>query len=154
MKKVFMLMIAIAFATVELNAQDYNWAMGVRLSDFMGGISVKKSVNTKYKIEGILAMPYWHGVILTGLYERDILAIDERFQLFCGAGGHIGNWKYKSEEINKNYYFIGVDVIAGLEYTLSSIPLSISIDYKPSFNIAEHSGFNFGGGGIAIRYTF
>jgi len=154
MKKIFVLITGIVFALVELSAQDYNWAAGVLLSDFMGGVSVKKSINAKDKIEGILAIPYWHGVNLTGLYERDILTIDERLQFFCGAGAHIGNWKYKSKDINKNYIFLGVDVIAGIEYTFSTIPFSFSIDYKPSFNIVEYSGFNFAGGGIALRYIF
>ena len=154
MKKLFLLAAIVAFTSLKMNAQDYNWAAGVRLSDFMGGISIKKSINEKDKIEGILAIPYWHGGNLTGLYERDILKIDERLQLFCGAGTHVGNWKYKSKDENKNYFFIGVDVIAGIEYTFSTIPFSFSIDYKPSFNIAGHSGFNFAGGGIALRYTF
>jgi len=154
MKKIFVSAVIIAFTSLQMNAQDYNWAVGVRLSDFMGGISVKKSINAKDKIEGILAVPYWHGVNLTALYERDILTIDERLQFFCGVGAHIGNWKHKSNDENKNYFFIGVDVIAGIEYTFSTIPLSFSIDYKPSFNIAGHSGFNFAGGGISLRYTF
>ena len=154
MKKIFISAIIIAFTSLKMNAQDYNWAVGVRLSDFMGGISVKKSINAKDKIEGILAVPYWHGVNLTALYERDILTIDERLQLFCGAGAHIGNWKHKSNDSNKNYFFIGIDVIAGIEYTFSTIPFSFSIDYKPSFNIVGHSGFNFAGGGISLRYTF
>jgi len=154
MKKILILIIAIAFASVKMNAQDYNWAVGVRFSDFMGGVSIKKSVSTNDKIEGILAIPYWHGANLTGLYERNILKIDERFYLYCGAGAHTGSWKYKNEDENKNYFFLGVDVIAGLEYTFSTIPFSLSIDYKPSYNIIGHSGFNFAGGGIAIRYAF
>ena len=154
MKRISLLIIGIVFACVKVNAQDYDWAVGVRLSDFMGGISIKKSINAKDKIEGIFAVPYWHGVNLTGLYEREIFTIDERLQLFCGAGAHTGSWKYKNNDVNKNYFFFGVDAIAGIEYTFASIPLSFSIDYKPSFNIVGHSGFNFAGGGIAFRYTF
>jgi hypothetical protein len=155
MKKSFVLTIAIVFASLTLNAQDYNWAVGARLSDFMGGISVKKSLSEKSKIEGIFAVPYWRGINLTGLYEQNLVNISKRFPVYAGAGAHAGSWKYKSNnDDNKRYFFVGADVILGAEYTFPSVPLSLSIDYKPSYNIAEHSGFNFADGGIAIRYTF
>ena len=134
-----------------VNAQDYNWAVGVRLGDDMGGISVKKSISDRGKIEGILAIPYWHGANLIGLYQRYIPI--ETFHIYYGVGGHIGNWKHKSNDVNKNHSFLGVDCIIGIEFTLlRSIPLSLSIDYKPSYNFTGHTGFSFTGGGIGLRY--
>ena len=146
--------IALALLVVfSVSAQDFNWSLGVRLGDDMSGISVKKSVSSRDKIEGILAVPYWHGVNLTGLYQRYIPV--EGFHLYFGAGGHIGNWKYKDNELSNRYFFFGVDCIVGLEFSiLTSLPLSLSIDYKPSYNFTGHRGFSFTGGGIGLRYRF
>ena len=150
------LVLTIALAllvSAGVGAQDYNWAVGVRLGDDMGGISVKRSIGAHDKIEGILAFPYWHGVNLTALYQRYIPI--ETFQFYYGAGGHIGNWRHKNDGESKNYSFLGVDCIVGIEFTLlRSIPLSLSIDYKPSYNFTGHSGFNSSGGGIGLRYRF
>ena len=134
-------------------AQDYNWAAGVRLGDDMSGISVKKSIGVQDKIEAILAVPYWHGANFTGLYQRYIPV--EGFHLYFGAGGHIGNWKYKNNNLNIRDFFIGVDCMAGLEFSLlRSVPLLLSIDYKPSYNFTGDTGFSFTGGGIGLRYSF
>ena len=152
-KKLVLSVVVLLLAAVNISAQDYNWAAGVRLGDDMGGISVKKSISERGKIEGIIAIPYWHGVNLTGLYQQYIPV--ETFHIYYGAGGHVGNWKHKSDDISKNDYFIGVDCIIGIEFTLlRSIPLSLSFDYKPSYNFTGNAGFNFNGGGIGLRYRF
>ena len=40
----------------------------------------------------------------------------------------------------------------GLEYVFQEVPISISVDWKPEFNIIGHSGVWVGDGGLAIRY--
>ena len=146
-------MVFVILAAANAGAQDYNWAVGVRLGDDMGGISIKKSISTHGKIESIIAIPYWNGANLTGLYQQYIPV--ETFQIYYGAGGHFGNWEYKSNDVSKNYFFFGVDCIVGIEFTpLRSVPLSLSFDYKPSYNFTGHAGFSFTGGGIGIRYRF
>ena len=153
MRKIVLTFTLALFAVTNVNAQDYNWSVGVRLGDDMSGISIKKSISPLDKIEAILAVPYWHGVNLTGLYQRYIPV--GSFHLYFGGGGHIGNWKYKSNDISNRYYFVGVDCIAGIEFSiLRSLPLLFSIDYKPSYHLTGHSGFSFTGGGIAVRYRF
>ena len=151
MKKLSLTVALAILGAIYAGAQDYNWAVGVRLGDDMSGISVKKSISALNKIEGILAVPYWHGVNFTGLYQRYI-PIDA-FHIYFGAGGHAGNWRYKHSEYSKNYFFVGVDCMVGIEFSLlRSVPLMLSIDYKPSYNFTGHSGFSFTGGGIGLRY--
>ena len=153
MKRSILTIVLTLSAVIIIYAQDYNWALGVRLGDDMSGISVKKSIGVYDKIEAILAVPYWHGVNLTGLYQRYISI--EGFHLYFGAGGHVGNWRYKYNDLNNRYYFIGVDCMVGIEFSiLRSIPLLLSIDYKPSYNFTGHTGFSFTGGGIGLRYRF
>jgi len=153
MRRLFLTTVLVLSAAIIASAQDYNWAAGVRLGDDMGGISVKKSISSNDKIEAILSIPYWHGANLTGLYQRYIPV--DAFHLYYGAGGHFGNWKYKNDDVSKNYFFLGVDCIVGLEFSLlRSVPLLFSIDYKPSYNFTGHTGFSFTGGGIGLRYRF
>ncbi|MCL2739110.1 MAG: hypothetical protein FWE30_06655 [Bacteroidales bacterium] len=151
MRKICITIVLAFGAAVSVGAQDYTWALGVRLGDDMSGISVKKSIDARNKMEGILAVPYWHGVNFTGLYQRYIPV--EAFHIYCGVGGHIGNWKHTSNDISKNYFFLGLDCMVGIEFSLlKSVPLSLSIDYKPSYNLTGHAGFSFTGGGIGLRY--
>ena len=151
MRKVCITIVLVFLAAVNVGAQDYTWAVGVRLGDDMSGFSVKRSIDARNKIEGILAVPYWHGVNFTGLYQRYIPI--EAFQIYCGVGGHIGNWKHTSNDISKHYFFLGLDCMVGIEFSLlKSVPLSLSIDYKPSYNLTGHTGFSFTGGGIGLRY--
>lgn len=45
----------------------------------------------------------------------------------------------------------------GLEYSFTSLinaPLSLSIDYKPAFNILSDTGFRFKGIAATVRWTF
>jgi hypothetical protein len=49
---------------------------------------------------------------------------------------------------------VGLDGILGLEYSFVGIPINISVDWKPAFNFAGHSGFWADGGAISIRYIF
>ena len=48
---------------------------------------------------------------------------------------------------------IGIDGIIGLEYTFDEVPFSISLDWKPTFNIAEHAAFLADEAGLSIRYV-
>ena len=153
MRRIILTVALALLAVIIVRAQDYNWAVGVRLGDDMSGISVKKSISANDKIETILAVPYWHGANLIALYQRYIPI--EGFQFYYGAGGHIGNWKYKSNDLSDRYFFLGVDCIVGIEFSLiKSVPLLLSIDYKPSYNFTGHTGFSFTGGGIGFRYSF
>jgi len=153
MRKLILIAVLALMTVANVGAQDYNWAVGVRFGDDMGGVSVKKSISEQGKIEGILAVPYWHGINLTALYQR-YFSVDI-FRLYYGAGGHFGNWKHKDDDGSKNHFFLGVDCIVGIEFKLlEAIPLSLSIDYKPSYNFTGHTGFSFTGGGIGIRYKF
>mgnify|MGYP001615571992 CR=1 FL=1 len=48
---------------------------------------------------------------------------------------------------------LGVDGIIGLEYVFDGVPINLSLDYKPSFNITP-GFFDPSGGALSIRYYF
>ena len=112
----------------------------------------------KQTIEGILAAR-WKGFIITGLYEihnNQGFEVD-RLYWYYGFGGHIGFWDGSNvswADDDDSYTVIGIDGILGLEYNFSEVPINLSIDWKPAFNLVGYSGFWGDGGAISIRYIF
>ncbi len=137
-------------------AQDYNTAIGLRGGPFIG-FTVKHFLSEKSAIEGIVSTR-WKGIEITGLYELHNRAFQvDRLNWYFGVGGHIGFYdgKYtKWDTVEKTYTNVGVDGILGLEYNFKEIPLNLSIDWKPAFNIIGYTGFWSDNGALSIRYTF
>ena len=158
MKKLLLSALVTIGITLAGNAQDYNTGIGLR-AGFTNGLTVKHFLGQKAAIEGIFGTR-WHGVELTGLYEIHNRAFDtDRLNWFFGFGGHVGFWDgdytytYWGER-NNDYMVIGVDGILGLEYNFVEVPINLSIDWKPSFNIVNNHDFWADGGALSIRYIF
>jgi hypothetical protein len=156
MKKLIFVLLVALFLTAKSNAQDYNTGIGLR-GGFASGLTIKHFIKPTKAIEGIFDSR-WHGFSVTGLYEIHARAFDtNRLNWYYGIGGHIGFWdtKYKTWGDNTgNYTIIGIDGILGLEYNFEEIPINLSIDWKPSYNLSGYSGFWGDGGAISIRYIF
>lgn len=137
----------------QQNSNSYKNAFGVRAGE-TSGFTYKHFINNNNAIEGILS--FWpHTAGLTGLYERHKAVGSHGVNLYYGGGGHIngGGGRYRSYYIYRdNYYYdyvyvrrynelaLGVDGILGLEYKFRPIPLAISADIKPYFEV---SNFNY-----------
>ena len=50
--------------------------------------------------------------------------------------------------------WVGVGAQLGLEYCFEQIPLQLSLDWKPSFNLVPTTGFGWEGLALGIRYLF
>jgi hypothetical protein len=156
-KSIVVILIAFCFLSVS-TAQDYNTGIGLR-AGFSNGLTIKHFISQKSALEGILSSR-WRGFELTGLYEVHNQAFNtERLKWFIGFGGHVGFWngdytyKYWGER-DRNYTVIGLDGILGLEYSFVEVPISLSLDWKPAFNLSGYSGFWVDGGALSIRYIF
>ena len=57
MKKII-LAIALCFAAISMNAQDYNWAVGVRGGGMASGLTVKKVLSDANAFE--VNVNYWY----------------------------------------------------------------------------------------------
>lgn len=146
MKKFICLLTIAAASLTAASAQDYNWAVGVRLGGEMGGASLKYKFNSANALEAIVAAPWNNGFLATVLYQRYIPVIDNGFHFYYGFGAHTGSW-YRD-------FTFGVDGIVGLEYKFSDLPLAISLDYKPMFNIAGFRTFRMADVALGIRIAF
>ncbi len=151
MKKYIVLLFALALIQFELRAQDnseyYSTAIGVKM--FPGSISLKKSIGGGNYLEGLAA--FWNkGFRATLLYEvHNEMGVDG-LRWYYGGGAHLGFY-------NPKYYsgstLIGIDGVLGLDYKIRNAPLNISLDWQPSFEFGDGSGFE-GWGGLGVRFTF
>lgn len=146
MKKILALTALLCLAVTLVSAQNYNWAIGARLGTTMSGVSVKHNLNASNAIEGVLSVPYNNGFNVLGLYERHIPIISEGFNFYYGAGAHLGAYNHD--------FMLGIDGVVGMEYKFNEVPLALSVDYKPAFNIFENTGFRMLDFSFGIKVTF
>lgn len=140
------------------SAQQYRTAIGLRAGT-SAGFDVKHFVNRYNAIEGLVESR-WNGVNFVGLYEWQKGPIDSNgIEWFIGVGGHIGTWNTRhynpwfNEPYPRSYHVAGVDGIIGLEYTFRDVPINLAVDYRPSFNITEYTGFWLDNVGLSVRYA-
>jgi hypothetical protein len=154
MKKTLFIIILTAGMAIAANGQDYKTAVGLR-AGVPYGLTIKHFVSPKNAFEGILASR-WGGFVVTGFYENVHWTGEyPGLNWFWGVGAHVGFWDNNPYYINTNgNAVIGIDGILGLEYTFDEIPLNLSLDILPSFNLIGHTGWNGINGGLSIRYVF
>lgn len=158
MKKLLAIVTFAVMITAVASAQDYNNAIGLR-GGLYNGITFKHFMGSKTAVE-LLGATRWSGIEVTGLYEIHNNAFDvDRLNWYFGGGGHIGFWNgdYTSSrwgDEGTNYTVVGIDGILGIEYNFLEIPINISLDWKPAFNLTGYSGFWGDGGALSIRYIF
>jgi hypothetical protein len=145
------LFVIVGFSSISY--AQYETGLGARLG-FFNGLTAKHFLNEQNAIEGILSFR-WDGFIVTGLYEwqkpfPDVSNLD----WFIGGGAHIGFWgegKYNWGTY-QTYTIVGVDFIIGLEYIFENAPVSLSLDWKPAFNIIGFTNWWGDGMALSVRY--
>ncbi len=155
MKKI-LLTVFLVSCMVSLSNAQYNTGIGFR-GGLANGLTIKHFTAKRTAIEGIISNR-WKGFNITGLYEKHNPAFRvNRLNWYYGFGGHIGFWKGKDvgwADDDDDYTVIGIDGILGLEYSFYEIPINLSVDWKPAFNIIGYSGFWGDGGALSIRFIF
>lgn len=139
----------------SVSAQNYKTGIGARVG-FFNGLTVKHFLSPNNAVEGILNFR-WDGVIITGLYEWQTPLPNARgFDYYLGLGGHIGffddyEWDDDDDDDDRSTV-VGVDLIIGLEYTFTSAPFTIGLDYKPAFNFIGDN--HIWADGLALNLRF
>jgi hypothetical protein len=155
MKKIVILsaslLLSVTFVFAQKNnSSNYTNAIGLKF--YPTGITFKHFFNEKNSGE-LIGYFYNYGTRITGLYEInfDISAVDG-LGWYVGPGAHIGFFDTK----HGGGTSLGVDGVIGLDYKFSEIPLNLSLDFQPSFELSTYYGDNrfSGWGGLGIRYTF
>lgn len=166
MKSIILISFSVIFA-MHLNAQ--RSSIGLR----GGGLSAFSWKYIDQYGHGVELMigSQDRGLRLTGLIEKYKPTLTHHlanFYLFTGFGCHSGYTKYKEKkswQIDDKYYYsertttspiIGGDFIVGAEYRFESVPISLSMDYKPYFEFFGRKVFrvDLWDFGFTFRYVF
>jgi len=160
MKK-FLLILTISAALCsfsDLNAQNYKTALGLRLSSgaamVNNSVSIKHFITDKTAIEGLIS--FSDPLAIGALVEFHKPFSVSGLQCFYGGGGYIGfvktyNPNKLKNETNTNF---GAQGIVGLDYKFPSVPLNISLDWKPELNLISDINFEPAAIGFSARFTF
>jgi hypothetical protein len=140
--------------TPAVSSYAYRTAAGIKF--YPGALSLKHFVAPAIALEG--ALYFWSfGFRLTGLaaYHGPIKGAPG-LRWYAGGGAHIGKWNTAWESLNPNYTSTsyGIDGVLGLDYKFKDLPLNLSLDWQPSYNLGGYNYLEAGWGGLAIRYTF
>jgi hypothetical protein len=162
MKKAYSLVLFVLLLGVTLKAQEYKTSAGIRAGVPFGpsGGTIRHFFDRNNAVEGILASTgFGTGISATGLFENEHwTGIYPGINWYWGLGAHIGFMDASASRWVPASYnggaILGFDGIFGVEYTFDEIPLNISVDVMPSFNVVGYTGVNFFSSGISARYVF
>ena len=134
MTRYLTLVVFLAFS--QLNAQSYDFALGLRLGTDIGASAQLRlpQIHKNFVLEGLIhsSLTKDQGYLtLLGKQHQNILS--RRLNLFYGAGLHTG-W---TDELNRDgepaKRPFGIDGILGAEATFARV--NVSYDFKPALNI-------------------
>ncbi len=170
MKKIFLFSLCISFVAAlnllsaqqvnntSANSTDYKTAIGIRLSNNMpivsNAITIKHFINETSAIEGFFS--FSDPLSLGALYEIHKPFSTPGLQWYYGAGAYLGFGKEydvnKARDVNTNYF--GAQGVVGLDYKFASVPINISLDWKPELNLISDINFEPAAIGFSVRFTF
>ena len=77
--------------------------------------------------------------------------------IYDDIGGEAFNW-YAGVGPSGNFgdgdFYLGVSGEIGIEYLFNGVPITLGLDYRPTFWIVEDTDFEWGGFGLNVRYRF
>ena len=152
MKKILVVLVAVVALSFAGNAQN---AIGVR-GAFGNGtaaeLSYQKGLGSANRLEFDLG---WHNyekwgsyINLTGIYQW-CFNITGGLNWYVGVGANAGLFTGNVD----SSFGLGVDAQIGIEYKFD-IPLQISLDFRPQWDLlGAASGFGYGAA-LSLRYCF
>ena len=160
MKKVLFVMAAVLAFGFAANAQSN--AIGARIGaddGFGAEISYQRNLGSnRLELDLGLSMRNkndgadYTSFALTGVYQWRG-TISGGFGWFAGPGAQ---FRYFSWEYANNNDKMGLSVVGqvGVEYVFPGLPLQVSLDWRPRFDILPETQFTAAGVGLGIRFLF
>ncbi|MEQ8702568.1 MAG: hypothetical protein RIC19_01550 [Phaeodactylibacter sp.] len=156
------LLFSIMLVTDSASAQEYRTAVGARLG-YPLSASLKYFLNDSgHALEAYVGTRGWgygRWVNVSAAYQiHNPLEIEglEGLYWYYGAGATVFFWNYDDAFVFDDDYSstaIGVQGYLGLDYAFQDTPISLSIDWVPTFAFNGYSrGFGGGYGNIGVRY--
>ena len=135
-------------STNKLQAQDYRFALGVRLSNssptLNNSISGKYFVTEKTAVEGLVSFGSRFG--MGALVQVHNPLNVEGLRWYYGGGLYVG--------FEDGDTYLGPTGAIGLDYKFKTAPINLSIDWKPELDILPEINFVPDAFGLTVRFTF
>ena len=150
MKKFILVMAAVLGLAVVASAQPR--AIGVR-AGYGAEVSYQHTLGADNFAE--IDLGWSVGAFNVGAaYDFQVCPVGP-FNFYAGPQAYIGFGGYTNAEgQNATQLWAGVGAQLGLEYCFEQIPLQLSLDWKPSFNLVPATGFGWQGIALGMRYLF
>lgn len=100
---------------------------------------------------GELDLGWSVGSVRIGAAYDFLIAPVGPLNFYAGPQAYVG---FGPNSDDQTSLWAGVGAQLGLEYCFESIPLQLSLDWKPSFTIVPGTGFGWQGIALGIRYLF
>jgi hypothetical protein len=143
MKKLFLLL-ALVFTVHSASAQE----LGIRVGDVLGNYVAVDGLVTLGEFSRVHADLSFgkNGVGIEALYDFLYRPLGfEAFNWYVGAG--------PSMFIGDPFY-LGFSGEVGVDYHFVEVPLTLSLDWRPTFWLIEETTILAGGFGLNVRYVF
>lgn len=158
MKKLLFTIIASAalftMSVSDVKAQDYKNAIGGRFGS-ANGVSFKTGLDKNAMLELIgnfRSNSFYNYFQVTGLYELyNPIKGAEGLNWFYGGGATIGSVKPKG---GSGDVYLGLNGVVGLDYKFKEVPINLSLDWIPTFQLTPNTDFYSGDIGLGVRFTF
>ncbi|WP_460675715.1 hypothetical protein [Hymenobacter coalescens] len=154
----------------------YKTAIGLRGGNYASGLTIKHFFNPgkNAAVEGLVTTEYLgKGARFTLLFEKHWTIVPDvkNLQWYVGAGLHAGAYRgryyyvveYRRKHKDRTYVYFtddevypvfGADFILGLEYKIPDLPLVISADYKPYFDVFKYGNGVYQDAAVSVRFGF
>jgi hypothetical protein len=152
---VLSVLFSLTFFAMDASAAVYKGGLGLRLEggrDGNSGVSYKQFVRQNMAFEGLFLSDFDDGFEISalGMTQNGFPGAPSELMWYGGGGAHIGFWG------DRNPFVAGIDGILGVEYAFRQIPLSLSLDWHPVFNLISKEDDRFFPMkfGLTVRYIF
>jgi hypothetical protein len=155
MKKTILLLTIASFACIlNLQAQSYKSAIGIRMSSkdpvVNNSVSFKHFFSETSAIEALLTFDKKTAIGALIEIHKPITSTDG-LKWFYGAGAYLG---FDSDKTNPSRSLMGAQGVVGLDYKFPDLPLNLALDWKPELNIIDNINFEPSAIGFTMRFTF
>ncbi len=146
--------------TLSAYSQSYGSTLGLRLGNDKikrtAGITFQQRLAKKVTLEAILQSDFKQNTTAHTMVAMHQGILTRRLNFYVGTGLSVG--KEESEEKDPQTQQIittignstvGVDLVTGLELTL--VGYTVTLDYKPNFNMAGRNPWFVGQTGVSVR---
>lgn len=144
MKKTLIILVAFLGMSVAASAQSR--AIGIR-AGYGGELSYQHNVGANF-MEFDLGW-FSNGFDIVGLYDFIVAGTGE-VNLYAGPGAQIGFYN-TPDHTGMN---VGIAGQLGVEWNFPTVPLQLSLDWRPVFFFLNNRGFGYDSVGLGLRYRF